>query len=139
MQPTHAKWEHVPLSSIPTNNLTNGHSPNMDIDSPQQPTIFPTVPSIICRNFTIIDTNFSSPPISNTGYPGPDGHVFDTSSGPNGLSSVTPDLVDELPEECRKAFLEARETEMRWKRGWGTEAQSCERVGLKVGINGYPV
>lgn len=145
MQPTHAKWEQIPAepaASEATTQLTNGHTNGhnhdaMDVDPASS--IFSKVPSVISRNFTVIDTAFSSAPISNAGYPGPDGHVFDPSSGPNGLSTVSHDLIEELPEECRKAFIEARESELGWKRSWGTEANSCQRHGLKIGLNGYPV
>lgn len=145
MQPTHAKWEHIPAEPAAsetilhlTNGHTNGHNHDtMDVD--EAPTLFSKVPAVISRNFTVVDTAFSSAPLSNAGYPGPDGHVFDPSSGPNGLSTVSQDLIEELPEECRKAFLQARDMELGWKRSWGTEAGSCSRGGLKIGLNGYPV
>lgn len=142
MQPTHAKWEHItaePAASETTSHLTNGHNHDaMEVDN-GTPTVFSKVPAVISRNFTVIDTAFSSAPLSNAGYPGPDGHVFDPSSGPNGLSTVSQDLIEELPEECRKAFMEARDLEVGWKHSWGTEAKSCQRTGLKIGLNGYPV
>lgn len=145
MQPTHAKWEYIPSESAAiqsmnprlTNGHANGHDDAMEVDP--EPTLLSKVPAVISRNFTVVDTAFSSAPISNAGYPGPDGHVFDPSSGPNGLSQVSQDLIDELPEECRRAFLQAREIEMGWKKSWGTEAMSCQRGGLKIGLNGYPV
>lgn len=150
MQPTHAKWEHIPPDDTEdkkplTNGLANGHTPSdSDHDtvmetSTSQPTIFSKVLPVISRNFTIVDTVYQAPPISNAGYPGPDGHVEDPTSGPNGLSTISQDLVDELPPECRAAFEEARAMEVRWKQGWGTEQHSARRGGLKIGFNGYPV
>ncbi|KAF2167816.1 hypothetical protein M409DRAFT_21963 [Zasmidium cellare ATCC 36951] len=153
MQPTHAKWEYIPPGSDgaekkpTTNSLPNGHQPNgtsddthktMDVDTSQDPTIFTKVPPVISRNFTIIDTVYTAP-ISNAGYPGPDGHVEDPTSGPNGLSTVSQELIDELPADCRAAFEEARATELRWKGRWGTEVSSGQRGCLKIGFNGYPV
>ncbi|KAK3712961.1 chromatin structure-remodeling complex subunit RSC7 [Vermiconidia calcicola] len=159
MQPTHARWEQIPPPESPaqaeqkqlTNGLPNGHLTNgtsshddgMDTDQPQaessEPTIFTPVPPVVSRNFTVIDTHFISPPLHSTGYPGPDGYIEDPASGPNGLSSVPDDIVDKLPEDCRRAFQQARETERSWKKGWGTEVQSGLRGALKVGLNGYPV
>jgi chromatin structure-remodeling complex protein RSC7 len=148
MQPTHAKWEQIhPESAVAeskrlTNGLTNGHHGANDTDATtgsQDPTIFSKVPSVISRNFTVIDTVYQAPPISGAGYPGPDGHVEDPTSGPNGLSSVPDSLLDELSAECRAAFEEARAAETRWKRQWGTEAHSGQRGLLKIGFSGYPV
>lgn len=154
MQPTHAKWEYIPPGADGpekkplTNGLPNGHHPNgtsehskdaMDVDTSHESTLFTKVPPVISRNFTIIDTLYTAPPISNAGYPGPDGHVEDPTSGPNGLSTVSQELIDELPTDCRAAFEEARATELGWKRKWGTEANSGQRGSLKIGFNGYPV
>lgn len=169
MQPTHARWEQVPPPVDPAeaeqkqlaNGLPNGHHklPNgtdddqdaMDIEQPdtqpsagdlpqpQPPTMFQPIPATVSRTFTVIDTAFTSPPISGTGYPGPDGAISDPTSGPNGLSSIPDDIVDELPEDCRRAFEQARREELAWKRGWGTEGQSGMRGGLKIGFNGWPV
>lgn len=152
MQPTHARWEQIPppsLSShdqskqltngIPNGHLTNGGSDHDDTNEPQTNTIFTPIPSIISRNFAVIDTNFSSPRILQPGYPGPDGAVEDLPSGPNGLLSVPEDLISELPEECRRAFETERERERRWKEQWGAEAQSGLRGKLRVGLLGWPV
>lgn len=151
MQPTHAKWEYIPPGSDgpekkpSTNGLPNGHYANgtsdeaMDVDTSQEPTIFSKVPPVISRNFTVIDTIYTAPPISNAGYPGPDGHVEDPTSGPNGLNSIPQDLIDELPADCRAAFEHARATELGWKTRWGTEVKSGQRGCLKIGFNGYPV
>ena len=150
MQPTHAKWEQVPSPpGSPESDkklLTNGDLPNgaHHTGDPihaqqQQETIFTPVPPIVSRNYTIVDTAFISPPQSQPGYPGPDGSVLDPASGPNGLTSISDDLIDELPEECRKALLEARGKENEWKRQWGTEKQSAMRGTLKVGLTGWPV
>lgn len=145
MQPTHAKWEHIPpgadgVDEKPlTNGLTNGH-PNGEHDSTANTdTIFSKVPVAISRNFKVIDTVYTAPPISHAGYPGPDGHVEDPTSGPNGLSTVSQELIDVLPADCRVAFEAARATELNWKRQWDTEANSAHRGHLKIGFNGYPV
>lgn len=163
MQPTHARWEQIPSAGTMSeqkplckglangHSLTNGsiehddHEDAMEIEEiPRsldvpQPTIFSDVPPVISRNFTVVDTHYTAPPISNAGYPGPDGHILDSSSGPNGISGIPDDLVDELPEECRRAFEEAKRTELQWKQQWGTEAHSGLRGHMKIGLTGYPV
>ena len=144
MQPTHAKWEQIPPqhpteSSQPLTNgsaHTNGDHP-MTTDS--QPTIFSSVPPVVSRNYAVIDTTYTAPPISNAGFPGPDGTITDPTSGTQGLSSIPSDILDELPEDCRQAFEAARAAEVGWKQQWGTEAQSGMRGGLKIGFSGYPV
>ena len=143
MQPTHAKWEQIPPqpSTNPSQqepNLTNGttHPTNND---PSELTIFPAVPQVVSRNYAVIDTTYTAPPISNAGFPGPDGTITDPTSGSQGLSTVPSDILDELPEDCRQAFEAARAAEVGWKQQWGTEAQSGMRGGLKIGFSGYPV
>lgn len=163
MQPTHAKWEQIPPPIPPaeaeqkqlTNGLTNGHHPpngtttddameveevpNPNSQEPSSPTLFSEVPQTISRNYAVIDTVYTSAPISNSGYPGPDGRIEDCASGTNGLSAIPDDLVAELPEDCRRAFEEAKARERGWKGQWGTEARSGLRGGLKIGFSGYPV
>lgn len=146
MQPTHAKWEQVPAQTSidSTRHLTNGtahtNGDHMNVDSQQNPpTLFSEVPPVVSRNYAVIDTAYTAPPFSNAGFPGPDGAVTDPTSGTQGLSSIPSDLLDELPEECRKAFEQAKAAEVGWKQQWGTEAESGMRQALKVGFSGYPV
>lgn len=152
-QPTHAKWEQLPPPphSQSTQQLTNGtahtngdtaNSDAMTLDpqsTSQQPTIFSSVPPVVSRNYAVIDTAYTAPPISNAGFPGPDGIITDPTSGSQGLSSIPSDILDELPEDCRKAFEDAKAAEVGWKQQWGTEGQSAMRGGLKIGFSGYPV
>jgi chromatin structure-remodeling complex protein RSC7 len=111
----------------------------MSIDPPIHQSIFTSVPPVVSRNYAVIDTTYTAPPISNAGYPGPDGTITDTTSGTLGLSSISAEILDELPEDCRRAFEDARAAEVGWKQQWGTEAQSGLRGGLKIGFSGYPV
>ena len=155
MQPTHAKWEQIPPTSQSgsTPQLANGtahtngnsNSDPMSLDlpnssqTPQQPTIFAPVPPVVSRNYAVIDTAYTAPPISAAGFPGPDGSITDPTSGSQGLSQIPQDLLDELPEDCRRAFESARAAEVGWKKQWGSEGDSCLRGGLKIGFSGYPV
>lgn len=106
---------------------------------PPQTSIFSDVPRPISRNFAVIDTHYVARPHHTTGYPGPDGAIMDAASGSNGLSSIPDDIADELPEDCRRAFEEAKRMEMSWGKQWGTEARSALRGDLRIGFNGYPV
>lgn len=160
MQPTHAKWERVEpppdADSKPFTNgygsdsmhLTNGHAYGSDHDSAMEveevlrqegpkSTIFSDVPPVISRNFAVIDTTLSTAPISSAGLPGNDGSIADLNS--TSLSNISPDLVDELPDECKAAFHEARAIERGWKKQWTTERHDGLRGDLFIGYNGYPV
>lgn len=157
MQPTHARWEELPITEddfegddvhaqgrltngssglangVNTNGSTNG------IVSAQKPkkTIFGQVPAVVARNFLVIDTYFESAPISGAGVPGPDGDFHDV--GVNGLPNVNDEILAELPPECRKALEEAREKEQEWKSRWNSEAVDGSRKELKIGFTGVPV
>ena len=161
-QPTHAGWDQIPASSTAMsgpqqltgdrintqcfeNGVTGSHDDDpMDVDQPaphleqSTPTSFSAVPPVVSRNFTVVDTAMVGPPVSGAGYPGPDGLLEDPTSGPNGLGSISDDVVNELPADCRKAFEEARAVELAWKRRWGTETQSGFRGDLKIGLNAWP-
>ncbi|KAK4893512.1 chromatin structure-remodeling complex subunit RSC7 [Elasticomyces elasticus] len=151
MQPTHVKWEQIPPPSANTprqQRLTNGHShatngsSNVDVDgrpNSADSTIFNPVPAVISCNFAILDTHFTAPSLTSHGYPGPDSEILDPNSGPNGLSSISDDILGELPEDCRRAFEQVRKEEQRWKTSWGAEGESGLRGHLRVGLNGYPV
>lgn len=142
MQPTHAKWEQIPPQTTPETpqqDLTNGSAHTTNGDHSSEPTIFSAVPQVVSRNYAVIDTTYTAPPISNAGFPGPDGTITDPTAGTQGLSTIPSDILDELPEDCRQAFEAARAAEVGWKQQWGTEAQSGMRGGLRIGFSGYPV
>jgi chromatin structure-remodeling complex protein RSC7 len=152
MQPTHVRWEQVPppTQSESSPRLANGtaHTSGDSTSDPmsldpsshqQQPTIFTPVPPVVSRNYAVIDTAYTAPPITSAGDPGPDGSITDPTSGSQGLSQIPQDLLDELPEDCRQAFEAARAAEVGWKKQWGGEGDSCLRGGLKIGFSGYPV
>lgn len=71
------------------------------------------------------------------GVPGPDGDADDLST--NGLSTIPQDVLDELPEECRAAFEEAKSAELAWKSKWHDEQTDGARGKLRIGFNGFPV
>jgi chromatin structure-remodeling complex protein RSC7 len=69
------------------------------------------------------------------GIPGPDGDVHDL--GSNGLIStadslhpefVGPEILAELPPECKEALVEAAAREWEWKSKWRSEAIDGQRT-----------
>ncbi|KAE8146493.1 nuclear localization protein NPL6 [Aspergillus avenaceus] len=97
--------------------------------------IFSTIPSAFSRRFAIHDVHFETPPYSNMGIPGPDGDVHDL--GANGLISianpsypefVTPDILEELPQDCKEALVEAATREWEWKSKWHSEVNDGSRT-----------
>ncbi len=137
MQPTHARWEEIPPTSIKPPAL---HSPfaqsNGDHDTrPDQPlkTLFPGIPQVFTRNFMISDTYYSTPSTSILGYPGPDEDVLDI--GPGGLTHVPDHVLAALPEDCRQAFVKARSEERAWKESWGNEKDGSARAKLRISYN----
>ncbi|ESZ91252.1 putative Chromatin structure-remodeling complex subunit rsc7 [Sclerotinia borealis F-4128] len=132
MQPTHARWEQI-----------NDNEPQPEsADS----TLFPPVKPFFSRNLLIVDTYMESSPSTHYGVPGPDGAGWDLGAGGNGngigdndmgmgmdgLCGVSEDILDALPEDCRKAFEEAREREREWKGRWGSESVDGGRRSVKV-------
>ncbi len=133
MQPTHARIEQIkPGAEEPpttTDNETNPNPPS---------TTFPPIKPSIARNFLVIDTHLETPPagISPAAYDVP----FRTSRADHaasasadflapfrGLSAVSDEIRDLLPEECRIAFDEAREREKEWFARWGDEKDVMSR------------
>ncbi|EAW08093.1 chromatin structure-remodeling complex subunit RSC7 [Aspergillus clavatus NRRL 1] len=97
--------------------------------------IFSAIPAGLSRRFAIHDTVFETPPYSNMGIPGPDGDVYDL--GANGLISaansqhpefVSPEILAELPPECKDALVEAAAREWEWKSQWHSEAVDGSRT-----------
>lgn len=158
MQPTHARWERVsPPTDIPahTNGVNSTQKPitsqkadqNDDTEmadtqslaqtkeptsiKPEPETIFTPVNPIYSRNYLIVDTVYESPPIGNAaGIPGPDSNNYDI--GFNGLSSISDEIRDLLPEDCRVAFERAAEGEREWKGRWGCEEVDGRRANLVI-------
>ncbi|KAG9952720.1 hypothetical protein KCU85_g1996, partial [Aureobasidium melanogenum] len=123
MQPSHVKWERV--------------VPGEEGKSEGESATFKPLPDLIKRNYLVTDTYFESAPRANLGVPGPDGDVHDLST--NGLSTISQDVLDELPEECRAAFEEAKNAELEWKSKWHDEHADGARGKLRIGFNGFPV
>ena len=158
MQSSHARWERLPQPHSRTaTKLMNGMStlrltseertPPSSSSSPSLPananeavddkdeTIFAAIPSALTRRFAISDTYYESPQYSNMGLPGPDGDVQDI--GGNGLISaanpmypefMSPEILAELPPECKDALAQAATAEWEWKTKWHRETVDGNRT-----------
>ncbi|CBF74413.1 hypothetical protein AN4239.2 [Aspergillus nidulans FGSC A4] len=167
MQPTHARWERVPPSDargankltkeMSTLTLSNGvveqenapPEPETEIQDSkpagETSTIFSQVPSALARRFAVLDFYTESPTYSNLGIPGPDGDVHDL--GSNGLISVAnpkhpefvnPEILDELPPDCKEALIEAASHEWEWKSRWCSEVDDGARVAPRKSYAWFP-
>lgn len=142
-QPTHAKWEEIPQEEeVPAKRrqLTNGvHDLTNGVDAVNlnHDTLFTPVPPIVARNYLVTDIVYQSPQISGLGVPGPDGDFHDV--GPNGLANIPDELLAELPDDCRRAYEDAKAKEEEWRNTWRTEAEDGHRAHLKIGFSGVPV
>ncbi|KAL2866743.1 chromatin remodelling complex Rsc7/Swp82 subunit-domain-containing protein [Aspergillus lucknowensis] len=156
MQPSHARWERLPppdprtasklTKEMSTLTLANGATgdDNANIQAETEgdskleedtPTIFSTIPAAFSRRFAILDIHCEGPPYSNMGVPGPDGDVYDL--GTNGLISianpkhpefVSPEILEDLPPECREALIESASQEWEWKSRWCSEVDDGART-----------
>ncbi|KAL4896532.1 chromatin remodelling complex Rsc7/Swp82 subunit-domain-containing protein [Aspergillus ambiguus] len=97
--------------------------------------IFSDIPAALSRRFAITDIYYETPPYSNMGVPGPDGDVHDL--GTNGLVStanathpefVSPEILEELPAECKEALVDAAAREWEWKAKWRREVTDGARM-----------
>ncbi|KAL2130358.1 hypothetical protein VTI74DRAFT_6562 [Chaetomium olivicolor] len=123
MQPTHARIEQVV---------------DREDQPPSNSAVFPNVKPTISRNFLVMDTHLETPPagVAPAAYDVP----FRTSQVDHeasasadflapfrGLSAVSDEIYDLLPEECRKAFDIALKQENYWLSKWGNEAENTSR------------
>ena len=159
MQPTHVRWERVPTPLATEDSLvayTNGQDSSLKMGADAKlrkvgfnggttstGTVHRTLGSqhdgldpFVRRNYMVMDTRYTGPPISNLGVPGPDGDEYDI--GPNGVAIVPHDMMALIPEECLRPFLETREVQRRWKKSWGTEEEDCARAELRFGYSSAP-
>jgi chromatin structure-remodeling complex protein RSC7 len=122
MQPTNARIEQVPNSATPETGSR--------VFTPLQP--------IVPRNFLVADTIMETPPagISPAAYEVPfrtapadyrASYQGDFLAPFRGLGSVSKDIRDLLPEDCRKHFDDAAKQEGDWFSRWGDEKDTKSR------------
>ncbi|KAJ9138366.1 Chromatin structure-remodeling complex protein RSC7 [Pleurostoma richardsiae] len=125
MQPTHARIEQIP----PTD-------PDDEDADPSKPpsSVFPPLKPSIARNFMVTDTYLETPPagvapVTYDNQPVGNAPAFaaDFVAPFQGLSTVSAEVRDELPPECRRAFDQALAQERAWHAKWGTESQAKAR------------
>ena len=144
MQPTHVRWEQLPLVLPDSHALQDILSHKGDfaehedqaaqrtgVNNFKATTMFPKIPDIFTRKFMVTDTIYETPPTSTLGYPGPDEAFVDID--PAGLVYVPDDVLAELPRDCKEGFFRALAQEVEWKERWSTEAGA--RRELKITYN----
>ncbi len=130
MQPTHARVERV-VDSEDSGTASSSS------------TIFPPLKPIVSRNFLVTDIHLETPPVgvSAASYEvpfrtSPAERTMCAQSNPmssfQGLSAVSDDIRNLLPDDCRKAFDDAVRTENQWHSRWGDEAKKTSRGGLVI-------
>jgi chromatin structure-remodeling complex protein RSC7 len=117
MQPTHARWEVVDDESVP--------------EGPSKPSRFPHLDPVYGRNFRIHDVCLESAPESWLGRPG-------TEAEGQGLASIPPTLLEELPVDCLTALEEAKARESEWRGRWHSEHVDGLRARFLPSIDWYP-
>lgn len=109
------------------------------------PSILPPVPAVFTRRFAIMDVHYETPESSTLGRPGPDGDIHDL--GSNGITSMTdllhpefasPEVLAELPAECKEALIETAAQEWAWKSKWRNEATDGSRAQVLRSYSWYP-
>ena len=146
MQPTHCRWEQLPTPSPTASNSASPAPASQADDSNGQATqewgpqlregdrtFFPPVSAQVAQNFAVVDVVYESPASSTFPYPGPPGDLADGT--PNGLDDIPEDIVDLLPDDCRKDFEEARDMERKWKNRWRGEGRDGMRGDPKIAYN----
>lgn len=117
LQPTHARWEVI------DDRENAGETDKIDG--------LPHLDPVYGRNFRIHDLCLDSAPESWYATAGPGGEN-------RGLSSIPASILEELPEDCLKAFEEARDREAEWRGQWHTEREDGLRARLLPSFEWFP-
>ena len=123
MQPTHAQWEE----------LTYSADPALPEKGQRTDSRLPEVPALLKRNFLVSDTYYVHPPMSEVGYPGPDGDILDI--GPPGPLATLESVAATIPVECLRSLQLARSKAMEWKKTWAGEGSDGARAQLRITYN----
>lgn len=111
MQPTRARIEQV--------------APEDEETGRGSSTVFPPLSVRLAHNFSVVDTYYET---STAGViSAADDGTADFLAPFNGLGSVSDEMRDLLPLECRKAFDAARDGEASWRSNWGPESEKASR------------
>ncbi|CAA9966554.1 hypothetical protein CFE70_009922 [Pyrenophora teres f. teres 0-1] len=111
-QPTHARWEEVPVEES-------------------------DVPPLVRRKYLVVDSVFQQPPFAGLGLPGPDGDFVDV--GINGIPTLDDEDKKHMKPEELEAFAQIKREEQEWRSQWGGENTDGARAKPKIGFVGVPV
>lgn len=124
LQPTHARWEVV----VDENDNENNDVSTQRGDSTSK---FSRLPSVYARNFRIHDLCLEGAPQSDLPDPG---YSFQQLT----LSDLPPNVLDELPQDCRSALDDAVMREKEWRSRWLNEATDGHRAHIISSVDWYP-
>ncbi|OGM42889.1 nuclear localization protein NPL6 [Aspergillus bombycis] len=132
---TNGVEEEEPTTTTTTTTTESDAQEEKTNEETSNESIFSTIPYAFSRRFAIHDVHYETPPYSNMGIPGPDGDVHDL--GSNGIIStanlsypefVSPEILAELPADCKEALVEAAAREWEWKSKWHSEVGDGART-----------
>lgn len=118
-QPTHARWEAV-----------NDQGDGAENDEASTSKLS-KIPPVYSRNFRIYDLCLEGRPESSLPSPGYG------SQGPS-LTDISPNVLDELPADCRNALEQAVAREMCWRSTWLNESINGHRAHILSSVEWYP-
>lgn len=120
LQPTHARWEEVMYEGDAEKDSVEDLSRN-----------FTKLHAVYARNYRIHDLCLESAPESQMPQPG-------LGLAVPGLTDISPDILDELPADCRHAFEEAADKELAWRSKWLNEGVDGHRAHILSSVEWYP-
>lgn len=133
-QPTRAKWEEV--SETAETQTRNRTSPQPDVeqtkdDVDELSSRFEALEPIYARNFMIQDFHYQDSVEPGSGFPGAD-------NDQGKLPKLSAELLDELPEECRRALEDSVRREQEWSSQWRSETLDGKRSTFVNTVEWYP-
>lgn len=120
MQSTHARWEAVDCEST-----------NETQTKPGEKRTLPLLDPVYARNFRIHDFCLETAPDSSLCDPG-------SSELDNSLSSISSQVLEELPSDCLQALQVAIRRETSWRNKWHTERIDGLRAQIAPSVEWFP-
>ena len=98
---------------------------------------FSTVPSVVSRNFLIVDTHYLTPPHAALPTPGSSSSQSQVDEfRSEGMPDLSPEDLERLPQKERDSFIRAKGIENEWRSMWTDEEHDGmrPRSGLRIGV-----
>ena len=137
MQPTRVRWEYVKNNKPRDDGVSRDdemmiegvvgereRTPLSEYESERHPN---------ASKFMVVDAHFDTPSASPLGYFGTGSDFTETDF--SGLTSVSADVANVLPENCGDVFRRICAQERQWRQKWGREDDSAMRAKIRVTYN----